>query len=527
MKNKMVRSDWSESESEDEVNVDDSDVEEYIVSKKETAAHSRPNGTMYVAIVTAMFGAIMFGIDTTNFGAVVDFDSFEQAWCVGNYGDDLTCSHDEELGASKNHAWLDEFISWANLLVFLGAAFGAVLCGPPIAKNLGRRPCISAGAGVAFIGCLLTSYLSLGSVPMFFGGRLVTGLGIGLCCFALPMYNAEVSAPSIRGTTGSLFQLFVALGGLLASILTAFCGDWKIGMMLPGFAAIVVMVSIWLTPESPRFVMAQEGYDAGLEKLEEVRSGDATKEANDMRREIEEEEAAGQVSYRALFTQRNLRKRVAIACWMQVAQQFTGMNTIIMYSGTLFREMGFKDPLTTNLIYNCFMVVGMVVGLFLLDSRLGGRRSQLLYVTCCIGPLLVLTGVAIGAGWPNAFTLVSVCLFAIIWQMAWGMIPWVYPSEIFSTAERDRAVSLAVFTQYAANAILLYLVPKLLGALGIAGTMIFFGCFNLLNFAFVFAYVKETKGLPLENIPILFTSKRRFREWIGRVKLDDFSSDEE
>jgi len=285
-------------------------------------------------------------------------------------------------------------------------------------------------------------------------------------------------------------------------------------MMLPGLAAVVVMVTIWLTPESPRFVMAKHGLKAGQEQLSKVRRGDVSREATDMNKEIEEQRNAGIVSYGQLLCQKNLRKRVAIACWMQIAQQFTGMNTIIMYSGTLFRDMGFKQPLITNLIYNCFMVVGMVIGLFLMDSSIGGRRSQLLQVTAAIGPLLALTGVAIQGNWSNNLVLIFVCAFALIWQMAWGMIPWVYPSEIFSTSERDRAMSFAVFTQYNANAVLLYLVPIILNAFNVGGTMLFFAGFNILNFAFVFMYVKETKGLPLEDIPILFESKARFRKWM-------------
>merc|ERR1712178_367847 len=203
-------------------------------------------------------------------------------------------------------------------------------------------------------------------------------------------------------------------------------------------------------------------------------------------REIEEQRDAGIVSYGQLFCQKNLRKRLAIACWMQIAQQFTGMNTIIMYSGTLFRDMGFKQPLITNLIYNCFMVVGMVIGLFLMDSNIGGRRSQLLSVTSVIAPLMFIAGFSITYAWNQTFTLFVVCLYALVWQMAWGMIPWVYPSEIFATSERDRAVSLAVFTQYGANAVLLYLVPVMQGALQIQGLIMFFGGFNLLNFFFVY-----------------------------------------
>lgn len=491
-------------------------IEEYVMERTETAKLSKPSPKMYVAIVTAMFGAIMFGIDTTNFGAVVDFESFEQEWCVGNYGTELTCGHDEEHGASKNHEWLNEFVSWANLLVFVGAACGAVFLGPPIATNFGRRPCISAGAGVTVVGCLMTSYLSFNSVPVFLGGRFVTGFGIGLCCFALPMYNAELSAPSIRGTTGSLFQLFVALGGLGASMFTAFCSDWKLGMMLPGFAGILVAGLIWLTPESPRFVMAKEGYEEGHAQLKLVRAGNCSYEAEEMRREIEDEENAEQVSYGELCCKRNLRKRLAIALTMQIAQQFTGLNALIMYSGTLFRAMGFNDPLITNLIFNIFMVIGMVIGLGLLDSKYGGRRRQLLYVTGVIGPLMLINGLSIMLGWPGYVTLVALVLFAMVWQMAWGMIPWIYPAEIFNTSERDRAMSLTVFTQYAANAVLLYLVPMLLEALTVGGTLIFFAFFNVLNFLFIFFFVKETKGLALEDIPPLFTSSRRLRTWLGR-----------
>ena len=44
---------------------------------------------------------------------------------------------------------------------------------------------------------------------MFFVGRFITGLGVGISCFALPLYSAEISTASIRGATGSLFQLNV------------------------------------------------------------------------------------------------------------------------------------------------------------------------------------------------------------------------------------------------------------------------------------------------------------------------------
>merc|ERR1712125_8759 len=140
-----------------------------------------------------------------------------------------------------------------------------------------------------------------------------------------------------------------------------------------------------------------------------------------------------------------------------------------------------------------------------------------MFVTMTICPLLILAGLSAYFSWNTVAELVFICLFAFAWQLAWGMIPWVYPSELFTMAERDRATSLAVFWQYAANAILMIVVPRLQDALGLAGMLWFFGCFNVLNLVFVVLCIKETKGVPLEDVPVLFGAKLRD----GRKKAVD------
>merc|ERR1712113_417785 len=120
--------------------------------------------------------------------------------------------------------------------------------------------------------------------------------------------------------------------------------------------------------------------------------------------------------------------------------------------------------------------------------------------------------------------LVFACLFAFGWQLAWGMIPWVYPSELFTMAERDRATSLAVFVQYAANALLMVVVPHLQNALGFPGMLYFFGAFNILNLGFVVTCIKETKGVPLEDIPKLFGASQ---DITLRKKTAETASDHE
>jgi len=474
-----------------------------VVGSSSAAANAEPNSRMYIAILTAMIGAIMFGIDCGNFGAVQGFRSFHEEWCVGNFGDEVSCGEDPDTGAAHNAEWLGTFVMLSSLLIFVGAAVGALVLGPSISNNYGRRPCISSGAVITLIGSLLTSWLSFSCVAVFYFGRLVTGFGIGVACFALPMYNAEVSAPKIRGGTGALFQFNVVVGQLIASFVTLADHHWQIGMILPGIAGAVIAVTVWFTPESPRYVMAKKGYQEGLEVLTKLRSGDVTAEAQEVNEQIAAEAAAGQVSWLQMFKEPSLRKRVAIAMWLQFAQQFTGFNVLVMFSSTLFLEMGFKDPFMVNLAFTAVQTVGLLTGIWLLDSS-GGRRIQLLGVTSVIIPLFLLTGIAAMFDWAHAFSLVLVMLIGFIWQCAWGMIPWIYPSELFSMAERDRAMGLAVFVQYGANGILMFVFPPLLSWLGAGGALLFFAAFNVLNFIFVYIFIQETKGVPLEEIPAMF-----------------------
>ncbi|CAK0893276.1 unnamed protein product [Prorocentrum cordatum] len=474
------------------------------------AAESQPNARMYVAISTAMIGAIMFGIDCGNFGSVQGFGSFRDTWCLRSYGDATSCGDDATHGAASNARWLKDFVTPASSLLFAGAAAGSLLLGPPLAHRFGRRPCISAGAAVCLLGCLLTSYVTLRSDVVFFAGRFVTGFGIGVCTFALPLYNSEVSAPAVRGATGSMFQVNVVLGQLVASVVTYFNNDWRVGMLLPGIAGVAVALGVWLAPESPRYVMAKRGLEEGTLVLARVRAGSVGAEAAEVMEQLESEGSAGQVRWLDLVVgsegHPSLRRRVLIACWLQFAQQFTGMNMVIMFSADVFKLMGFENPFGANIAFTALQVVGIVVGLALLDSQWGGRRIQLALVTATICPLLVLVGLSSQLGWSTRLELALLCLFAFVWQLAWGMIPWVYPSELFTMAERGRATSLAVFVQYAANAVLTVVVPELLDALGFAGTVWFFAAFNALNLVVIAACIKETKGVPLEEVPGLFAA---------------------
>ena len=63
-----------------------------------------------------------------------------------------------------------------------------------------------------------------------------------------------------------------------------------------------------------------------------------------------------------------LRNRVFVACFMQVAQQLTGVNAILGLSSLFFNRMGMPEDFNFFTIFNVVMVVGVLCGLAILDS---------------------------------------------------------------------------------------------------------------------------------------------------------------
>jgi len=111
--------------------------------------------------------------------------------------------------------------------------------------------------------------------------------------------------------------------------------------------------------------------------------------------------------------------------------------------------------------------------------------------------------------------------FVGTFAMTWGPSSWTYPAEIYPSAIRAKAVSLATASNWAWNCALAFAVPPLLWLIDWKLYMIF-ATFNGLAFIHVFFAAPETKGKTLEEMDEVFGSG--LRPWkAGRKgsRLDD------
>ncbi len=102
-----------------------------------------------------------------------------------------------------------------------------------------------------------------------------------------------------------------------------------------------------------------------------------------------------------------------------------------------------------------------------------------------------------------ACSYLTVSTFAI----TWGPTSWAYPSEIFPSKVRAKAVSLATASNWAFNCALAFAVPPLIWKINWKVYMIFAG-FNAMAFLHMFVAAPETKGKTLEEMDEVFESGR-------------------
>lgn len=140
-----------------------------------------------------------------------------------------------------------------------GAFFGAMIAGPS-GDHLGRRWTITIGAIIFCLGGGLQTGAQ--TIGYLWSGRFLAGLGVGFLVMIIPLYQAELAHPSIRGRITALQQFMLGVGALVASWISwgtyvnikDNSAQWRIPLGLQIVPAVFLGALIFLFPESPRFV---------------------------------------------------------------------------------------------------------------------------------------------------------------------------------------------------------------------------------------------------------------------------------
>ncbi|XP_047948878.1 sugar carrier protein A-like [Salvia hispanica] len=388
------------------------------------------------------------------------------------------------------------------------------LVASPITRKYGRRGSIICG-GVSFlIGAALDA--SAVNLIMLILGRIMLGVGIGFGNQAVPLYLSEMAPTHLRGGLNMMFQLATTLGIFTANMINFGTqklepSGWRLSLGLAAAPAILMTIGGILLPETPNSLIERGFEQQGRKVLEKIRG------TNDVQAEFEDIMDASELAnsikhpFRNILERRN-RPQLAMAVFMPAFQILTGINAILFYAPVLFQAMGLKGnaPLYSSAVTGAVLAASTVISIATVDRL--GRRALLISGGVQMIACQVIVAIVLGVKFRgdgelskvySGIVVVVVCLFVMAFGWSWGPLGWTVPSEIFALETRSAGQSITV----AVNLFFTFVIGQaFLSMLCVMkfGIFLFFAGWIVVMTLFVYLFLPETKGVPIEEMSFLW-----------------------
>lgn len=411
---------------------------------------------------------------------------------------------------------LDE--GFMTAAVPLGALGGALIAGRA-AEARGRRALLLAAA-LLFAGGALFSAVAT-AVWMLTAARLVLGVAVGIAAMVAPLYISESAPAERRGMLVSIYQLAITLGILGAYVADfVFADSWRLMFVVGVLPGVALWVGMVFMSDTPRWLALKGRTEEARLAVARIRGLPATHPAVAAELAAMERTAASDArpgTWSDLVSP-VVRPALVVSMGLFLLQQLSGINAVIYYAPTVFKEAGFGSSSSQILATVGIGVVNVlmtVVGMMLID-RIGRRR--LLFIGFA-GTALSLGMIAIGAAGEfeslDVLATVGLVLYIAAFAASIGPLPWVMMSEIFPLNVRGLGMSVASLANWGFNFLVVFSFPVLVSTLGLGGVFAIYALVCAAGVVFTVVFVPETNGVPLEEIELHLKSGRPFRA-LGR-----------
>ncbi len=512
-------------------------------------SHTR-NAFAYATIVA--MGGFLFGLDAALIAGTVDFITQE---------------------FSLTSIQLGTVVSAPALGVLIALPFAGYIC-----DRFGRKKAILLIAVLYLVSAVASAFApSYGTlvVARFLGGLAFSSISLA------SMYIGEIAPPKWRGKLVSMTQINIVIGLSGAYFVNylihhwaasgaewvtmlgidQYTWRWMLGSEIP-FALLWFGLLLFI-PESPSwFVYRSREEDAKrtLRKLmpEEGIAHHLDEMSDSLRKSSENRSIVSQL--KEIFS-KPMRLTFVIAFTIAIAQQSTGINAILFYAQTVFKQLGVgKDAAFEQAIWvGLTSIVFTVLGLLLVD-RLGRRPliiGGMVWIIASLGlcsyvfhgARYVLTEAAItemtdiadanrlsplaGVEFENdiafkkavrevigkdeaqkhqslllekairmnaTLVLAGILSFIGAFHFSVGPVMWVLFSEIFPISVRSIAIPFFTIITSLTNYLVQKFFPWQLENMGMSSIFLFYAATVAIGLVILFFTLKETKNMSIEEI---------------------------
>ena len=458
------------------------------MSEIKTEKPAKVKGIVIWFSIIAALGGLLFGLDQGFINGSLEF--IEKYWSLN----------------------ITQGESYAGIML-IGCVIGALGSGF-ITRSIGRKFTLLISA--LFFTVFSFWGASTSNFSILYWTRFCLGLAVGSASFVVPMYLSEIAPTRIRGAMVSMYQFFITIGILGIYCSNAFTahvfepswGDatWRLMLGFIGIPAAIMFILVLTIPKTPRFLMLKKREDKAREVLK-VTVGDdklIDKEIKEIKDSLKQDEKVNTSSGIKMLAKGFFLKAMLLGVLLMAFQQLSGINTVIYYSGTIFKAAGMGNPAVGTILVGVINVLATIIALVMVD-RYG--RKVLLYSGLIIE---IITLGVIGTlflymplGTAGQITMVvATLLFIVGFAYSWGPIAWVICAEVFPLEGRDFGMTITTASNWIVNWIVVRFSLSIMHSWSPTALFYIFTACCIAGLFFTKMFVPETKGTSLEEIEI-------------------------
>lgn len=412
----------------------------------------------------------------------------------------------------------------------LGALIGAI--GGGLLANLVGRRMVLLGSNVIFVVGTIIQLVSK-TVWTMIVGRFILGWGVGCASLIAPLMLSELAPAKYRGRLIVVNGLFITGGQLIAYFinwgLTRVAHGWRVSVGLCMVPAVFQFVLFYFLPDTPRFYVMNGDVIKAKDVLNKINNYPDPNYIDSIIDDMikSNSQVPGETGFQKIINSVKLIHTVPanfraliLACGLQGIQQFTGFNSLMYFSATIFEALGFHNPTAVSIIIAATNFVFTCIAMSIID-KVGRRRILLICIPCmCIS--LVVCAIAFHyvdikfashtvvieteaiTGW-GIVIIISMVAFVASYACGIGTVAWT-GVELFSDVNvRSVGAMYAAGTNWAGSLTIASTFLTMLENITPTGTFSFFAGLCFVSFLFTYFLFPEVVGLELEETSALLS----------------------